>query len=87
MARHRDLVGIETREGARGSQRFRAYVADPARPGRKLTGTWGTYEQALEWRRRAVAIKAEAKRRAQGKRTEGALASLERSLLERDQAG
>ncbi len=81
MGPKRDLTGIELRRGRKGHEKFRAYVADPERPGHKLTGAWGTYEQALEWRRQALAIKEEAKRRAREERAQAALGRLERSLL------
>lgn len=84
MGQKRDLTGIETRKGAKGTEKFRAYVADPDRPGRKLTGPWGVFEEAEDWRRRALRIKAEAKRRVREQRTENALARLERSLTERN---
>lgn len=87
MGQRRDLTGIETRKGRKGQEKFRAYVADPARPGRKLTGSWGTYEQAQEWRSKALGIKAEAKRRAQEQRAERVLASLEGSLRESGESG
>ncbi len=74
-----DMRGIE-RRAQKGGEAFRAYVADPARAGRKLTGPWGTYEQALEWRRRALNIKAEAKRAAREHRAQAALERLEGSL-------
>jgi len=83
MGQKRDLTAIEVRKGRRNGEAFRAYVADPDRPGRKLTGPWDTYEQALEWRRRALEIKAEAKQRAQEQRAANTLAQLERSLAER----
>jgi hypothetical protein len=82
VGQKRDLTGIETRNGRKGQEAFRAYVADPARPGRKLKGPWGPYEQAHEWRARALRVKADAKRRAQAKRTELALERLGASLLE-----
>jgi hypothetical protein len=74
------MTGIELRVGRKGHEVFRAYVADPERPGRKLTGPWGTYEQATNWRQRALQIKGEAKARARDRREEAALAKLERSL-------
>ncbi len=86
MGQNRDLTGIEVRKGRKNHKKFRAYVADPDRPGRKLTGPWSTYEHAVEWRRRALAIKAEAKQRAQEQRAASTLAQLERSLTERGRA-
>jgi hypothetical protein len=83
MGQKRDMTGIELRTGSKGHEKFRAYVADPERPGRKLTGPWGTYEQAMEWRREALAIKAKAKRRARELHGRAALGRLERSLLHR----
>jgi hypothetical protein len=83
MGQKRDLTGIETRKGRKGTETYRAYVSDPGWPGRKITGPWGTYDEAREWRRRALAVKAETKQRARQRRAEDALASLERSLLQR----
>ena len=54
------------------AETFRAYVADPERPGRKVTGPWGTYEQAVDWRGKALGIKAEAKRVARERRAQAA---------------
>jgi hypothetical protein len=75
------MTGIELRIGRKGHEKFRAYVADPERAGRKVTGPWGTYEQAVEWRDKALAVKAEAKRVARQQRAQAALDRLERSSL------
>jgi hypothetical protein len=83
MGQKRDMTGIETRIGRKGHEKFRAYTGDPARPGRKLTAPWGTYEEALEWRRRFLAVKAEAKRQARNERMDEMLDSLESSLRDR----
>lgn len=80
MGHQRDMTGIELRTGRKGNEKFRAYVSDPARPGRKLTGPWGSYEQAVEWRRAALAIKSEAKQAARERRAQASLERLERSF-------
>jgi hypothetical protein len=82
MGQKRDLTGMETRGDRKGQGVFRAYVADPARPGRKLRGPWGSYDQAYEWRNRALRVKADAKHRTQVERTETTLERLASSLLE-----
>jgi len=81
LADKRDMTGIELRVGRNGYEKFRAYVADPGRPGRKVTGPWGTYEQAVEWRRKALRIKAEPKRVSREHRAQDALDRLERASL------
>jgi hypothetical protein len=81
VGQKRDMTGIELRIGRRGHEKFRAYVADPERPGRKVASPWGTYEQAVEWRGKALGIKAEAKRVARERRAQDALDRLERSSL------
>jgi hypothetical protein len=83
VGQKRDMTGIELRIGRKGHERFRAYVADPQRPGRKVTGPWSTYEHAVEWRRKALGIKAEAKRVAREYRAQAALDRLERSSQNR----
>jgi hypothetical protein len=83
LGQKRDLAGIETRKGRKGLEKFRADAADPARPGRELTGPWGSCAEAQERRVTALGIKAEAKRRTQRERTDRALGGLERSLLDR----
>lgn len=87
MGQKRDLTGIETRTGRKGHQKFQAYTGDPARPGRKLTAPWGTYEEALEWRQRFLAVKAKAQQRARQDRMNEALGRLESSLREGKRVG
>jgi hypothetical protein len=60
MGQNRDLTGIEVRKFKK-DEKFRAYATDPSRPGRKIGSPWGTYEEALEWRRKVLAVKLEAK--------------------------
>ena len=81
----RDLTGIEVRRRKKGDA-FRGYAADPTRPGRKINGPWGTYEEAAEWRRKVLTIKLEAKRRKQQQRTDETLARVQSALLGRETA-
>lgn len=53
----RDSDRLELRIGRRRHEKFRTYVADPERPGRKVASPWGTYEQAVEWRGKALGIR------------------------------
>lgn len=69
------MTGIEVR------LEFRAYIYDPDRPSRKLGSPTGTYEQALDWRQRALKIiKQEAKQAAAERRAQAALENLEKTL-------
>jgi hypothetical protein len=81
------MTGIEIRLDRKGVEKFRAYVADPDRPGRKLGSPTGTYEQALEWRHRALELKREAKQAAAEHRAAAALEKLEKALRGRGSHG
>lgn len=80
MGQRRDLTGIEVRKFKKG-EKFRAYAADPTRPGRKINSSWGTYEQAIGWRSKVLAMKLEAKQRKQKQRTDETLARMKSALL------
>jgi hypothetical protein len=80
MGQKRDLTGIEVRKFKKG-EKFRAYAADPSRPGRKIGSPWGTYEEAQEWRRRVLALKLDVKQRKQRRRAEEKLMGAESTLL------
>lgn len=80
MGQKRDLTGIEVRKFKKG-ERFRAYAADPTRPGRKVSSPWGTYEEARTWRRKVLAMKLDAKQRKKTQRTDETLARMESTLL------
>lgn len=79
MGQKRDLTGIEVRK-LKGGEKFRAYVADPTRPGRKISSPWGTYEEAKAWRRKVLGMKLEARQRKQKQRTDETLARIESAL-------
>lgn len=80
MGQKRDLRGIEVRKFKKG-EKFRAYAADPTRPGRKINCPWGTYEEAVAWRKKALAMKLEAKQRQHTQRTDETLARIASALL------
>ena len=80
VGQKRDLTGIEARKFKKG-EKFRAYAADPTRPGRKINSPWGTYEEAIAWRSKVLAMKLEAKQRKQKQRTDETLARMESALL------
>jgi len=80
MGQKRDLTGIEVRKFKQG-EKFRAYAADPTRPGRKINSPWGAYEEAIAWRSRVLALKLAAKQRKQKQRTDETLARMESALL------
>lgn len=80
MGQKRDLTGIEVRKFKKG-ERFRAYAADPTRPGRKISSPWGTYAEAKAWRMKVLAMRLEAKHRKQKLRTDETLARMESALF------
>jgi hypothetical protein len=79
MGQKRDLTGIEVRKFKKG-EKFRAYTADPTRPGRKISSPWGTYEEAKAWRRKVLAVKLDARQRKKKQRTEETLARIDSAL-------
>ncbi len=74
MGQKRDLTAIEVGKFKKG-EKFRAYAPDPMRPGRKIASAWGAYEEALEWRRNALAVKLDARRRKQQQKIQESLAT------------
>jgi hypothetical protein len=82
MGQKRDLTGIEVRSGRRETPSAHTPRIRRA-PGGRSPVRGGTYEEAVMWRKKVLAIKQDAKRRKQEQRTDETLARIESALRDR----